>query len=161
MNNFQFKESYKAPSLVTYNQIGMLIPQQTVDDGIGKGILELFDATLSSKLQHKHEHLFYRDFMHSKLRLLNVDCPKKEKCSCGEKSKLLLYISNLFYFLERMKSQQPTQFQASHFYGVIHLFRLVYRLPELLPSLRVSPDATELIYSYVFRLVEFILKNKE
>jgi hypothetical protein len=41
------------------------------------------------------------------------------------------------------------------------LFRLVYRLPELLPRLRVDPDALELLYSFVFRLVEYILANRE
>lgn len=38
----------------------MVFPQQTVDDEIGRGLLELFDALLAAKLQHRHEHLFFK-----------------------------------------------------------------------------------------------------
>jgi hypothetical protein len=59
--SFQFRQSYKSPLLVEYDdETGMIRPQQTVDDEVSSGILVLFDSVLASKLQHRHEHLFYQ-----------------------------------------------------------------------------------------------------
>lgn len=80
------------------NESGMIRPQQTVDNELANGIKELFDATLASKLQHRHEHLFLQDYMFSKLKAANVEWTKKERCTCGDKSECFSNFINFAKF---------------------------------------------------------------
>jgi hypothetical protein len=86
MSPLQFRDSQKAPEMVEYDQDGMIHPQQAVDDEIERGILELFNAVLASKLQHKHEHLFTEDYLTAMLRKDGIEWRKRERCSCADKS---------------------------------------------------------------------------